>query len=83
MKNLFLIPLMAFASVGLLTSCCSSPRWQVQTLQFTGGKNFSKNYKLPVLLDARSGRTWSLGSDEGGYVWQIIPKTNDRGQTGL
>ena len=81
MKNLLLIPMMAFASAGFLSSCCSAPRWQVKTLEFTGGKNFSKIYKLPVLLDAESGRTWSLGSDEKGYEWQLIPKAKDRGRT--
>ena len=71
--------LLALSITCLLTACCHGPRWKIETVQYTTGAN-SANVKVPVLLDTKSGKSWSLDSDKEGYVWHSFTRTNEHGQ---
>jgi hypothetical protein len=57
-------------------------RWQIQTVEYTGGTNYDMLFKQPVLLDTRKGRTWALNSDRTNqcYVWIPFIVRNTAGQ---
>ena len=70
------------ANACLLTSCCSSARWQIQTIPYSVGTNYANIYQEPVLLDTKTGRTWSLSVNaETGYMWRPFIVTNAPGKT--
>ncbi len=63
--------------LGICLSGCSTAsddsrgRWCIQTIEYSGGTNYSMNFKQPMLLDNKTGRTWALTTDDTNhcYVW--------------
>jgi hypothetical protein len=64
------------------SSDAAKPRWQIQTVEYTGGTNYDMLFKQPVLLDTQTGRTWALSSDRTNqcYVWTPFVVRNLAGQ---
>lgn len=88
MKTHILKASLALFGLSLCWSGCSgSPeaskaRWQIQTVEYTGGTNYEMQFKQPVLLDTQTGRTWALNSDSTNhcYVWIPFTVRNQAGQ---
>jgi hypothetical protein len=60
----------------LFASGCAQSQLQIHDLQGTCGANYEHTFHQPLLLDAKTGRSWVLRWDEQKFYWQPVSITN-------